>query len=212
MNKLLITAGMIFAFSITSAQTDAFNVFSLETGIGATIPISPNDNLEKSKFLALKQFNIGARYMFTKSLGIKGSYQFDGFRSEKDANQGIDYHSLRLEAVYNVGRLFQMPHRFHENFALLTHFGLGYSRGKPMGKNFSEQTGNFQWGLTPLFKLNNTIALNADLTYVFNVKQHYTFNGSLISESYDDVTGKYITVGLGVIIYIGEERRHVDWF
>lgn len=211
MNKLLLTIGLVIACNSITAQTNAFNVISLETGIGATIPISPNDNLEKSKFLALKQFNMGGRYMFTKSFGLKGSYQFNGFRSKENSNKGIDYHSLRLEAVYNVGRLFQMPHRFQENFALLTHIGLGYSRGKPVGENFSEQTGNIQWGLTPLFKLNNTIALNADLTYVFNLKQHYTYNGSLISESYDDVTGGYMTLGVGVIIYIGEERRHVDW-
>jgi hypothetical protein len=212
MNKLLIALGFLCVLSNTRAQSEKFNAFSLETGFGATIPLSPKDNISRTKFTGLSQFNIGGRYMFTKSLGIKGSYQFDGFRSKEMSNVGIDYHTLRLEGVYNVGRLLNLPQRVYENFGLLTHAGVGYSRGKPVGENFSEQTANLQWGLTPLFKLNNTIALYGDLTYVFNFKQHYAYDGSLLNPTFDSVTGRYITMGIGVMIYIGEENRHADWY
>ncbi|MCR9183522.1 MAG: outer membrane beta-barrel protein [Flavobacteriaceae bacterium] len=224
MNKLFIAFAMLFVIYNIDAQTDNFNAFSLETGFGVAIPISPKESINESKISGLNQFNIGGRYMFTKSFGIKASYQFNGFRTNEVSteisngflnefsNEGIDYHALRLEAVYNLGRLFNLPYSFYENFGLLTHIGVGYSRGKPIGQNFSEQTANLQWGITPLFKLNKTIALFGDLTYVSNIKQHYAYDGSLLNPSFDHVTGGYITVGIGVMFYIGEEGRHADWY
>mgnify|MGYP001317442140 CR=1 FL=1 len=211
--KLLLTACcLLLALGIAHSQNEKFNAFSIEAGPGALVPLSPNDNISRANYVGFNQFNLGARYMFSTSLGVKGSYHYNGFRSRQNSAEGIDYHRLTVEAVYNVGRLFKFPLRFYEKFGLLTHAGVGYARGIPVGANFSEQTGNLQWGLTPKFKISNSMAIYGDLTYVFNFKQHYAYDGSVLSSDFEDVTGGFTTVGIGIMFYFGEERRHADWY
>ncbi|MEX0995688.1 MAG: outer membrane beta-barrel protein [Flavobacteriaceae bacterium] len=212
MKKLLLACSLLVMSIHAHSQSKRFNTLSLEAGPALVVPLAPNDNISRAKYISASNFNLGARYMFTKSLGLKGSYQYNGFRAQGSKEEGINYHRLTLEAVYNLGRVFRLSPHFYETFGLLTHAGIGYARGMPVGESFSEQTGNFQIGFTPQVNISKKVAIYGDLTYVFNIKQHYAFDGALLNDEFEHVTGNFTTLGLGIILYIGEENRHADWF
>jgi OOP family OmpA-OmpF porin len=60
--------------------------------------------------------------------------------------------------------------------------------------------------------LNDKIALFADFSSVINYKQHYRFDGSLFSDNFVPTIGYHYNVSLGLMLYIGEEKYHSDWY
>ena len=189
-----------------------YNQFSLETSYGYSGAISPYKDAFKSNFSGFTNLNIGGRLMFNEYVGLRGEYANDRFENDPGGKIGIYYNRIGLQAYFNVGKLFGLPYMLNENIGLLTHGGVGYTRARPIDASQSEQIGNLIIGITPQLKLSERVAIITDVSFISNFKQHYRFDGSLISEQYKPTIGFHYNISFGVMVYLGDKRYHADWY
>lgn len=195
----------------TFAQEEKFNKTSIEIGAGLHVPFSPNDKISRSNYVNFGNFEIGFRYMFNQNIGAKLKYAYNGFRDKNDTNTGINNNTIAVEGYYNVGRLV-LPYYIYNKATLFFHTGVGYTRSSPLGKNITEQTGNLNFGFRPQVKINKWFSVFADGSYNMVFKQHYSYSGELLSQDYEDQNGSFATLNFGVIISLGKNNRHADWY
>ena len=188
------------------------NKFSLELASVYTSPVQPYLSDYNSNFSSFNHINIGGRYMFSEKFGVRVEYVNDRFISNTDNTIGTYFNRFGAQLVYNLGKDLDLLYLTNENFGLLTHAGVGYTRSTIKKFKVTEQIGSAIIGITPQYKLNDGFALFLDLSSVFNFKQHYRFDGSLISPDYVPTVGNHYNITLGVILYIGENRIHSDWY
>lgn len=203
---------ILVLFSVIGFSQSKQNVFSLEISSGYTGPVEPILASYTSSFSGFNNVNIGARYMFSEKIGVKLEYVNDRFITSSDKNVGTYFNRFGAQLVYNLGKDLDLAYITNETFGLLTHIGVGYTLSKPVNQNFNERIGSLILGITPQVKLNDKFALFSDLSTVINFKQHYRFDGSLISTDYVPTTGFHYNFSLGLMFYLGEKRMHSDWY
>ena len=209
MNKYIV---IFLLFSLFGFSQSSNNNFSIELSSGYTGAVKPYLSSYKSGFSGFNNINIAGRYMFSEKFGVRLEYVNDRFITSTDSKAGTYFNRFGAQLVYNLGKDLDLMYVTNEKFGLLTHAGAGYTLSKPVGKTFTEQIGSLVFGITPQVKLNNKIALFGDFSSVINFKQHYRFDGSLISNDYVPTTGYHYNVSLGLMLYIGEEKYHSDWY
>jgi OOP family OmpA-OmpF porin len=196
---------------MTFAQVEKkFNSFSIETAYGYVSPsnlvTSPNQQADYASF---NHFDLGVRYMIDSKFGVKVNYARDCFSHEAT---GLTYNTISASAVYNVGSLFNLTYSTNERLGLLAHLGAGFTFAKPESIDETERIGTARLGLTPQFRISDRIGLYADVSYAIRFKQHYGFDGVLLSPEYKDSEGKTTTFSLGLMFYIGDKAKHADWY
>ena len=211
MNKLKFSA-VLLVFSFYSFSQTNFNNFSLELSGGYTNPVKPYLTRYKSGFAGFTNINIGVRYMFSESIGVRLEYVNDRFITDSDNKAGTYFNRFGVQGVYNLGKALDLLYITNEKVGLLTHAGVGYTLSKPVGENFTEQIGSVVVGFTPQVKLNSRVAFFTDLSSVINFKQHYKYDGSLVTPDAVPTTGFHYNISVGIMLYIGEEKYHNDWY
>jgi hypothetical protein len=212
--KYLIFVLFIGFFSKSYSQT-YLNKFSIEGGYGYTGAVYPvyTEQIRASNYSGLNHFTIGVRYMYDQDFGAKLSYANDVFRNEPGGEYGVNFNRISLEGIYNVGRIFDLSYRTRDLIGLIGHVGGGFVTSKPMNYPNYERIGSITIGLTPQVLITKRIALYTDFTYVFNLKQHWRFAGELIDDKdYIPVVGEHFNVSFGIMIYLGENKWHSDWY
>lgn len=209
--KKKIAVFLLISSMVIQGQS-RYNQFSLEASYGYSGAISPYMSAYKSNFSGLTNLNIGGRYMFNEYFGLRGEYANDRFENDPGGKIGIYYNRIGLQAYFNAGKLFGLPYILNENIGLLTHGGVGYTRARPIDASKSEQIGNLIIGITPQLKLSERVAIFTDVSFISNFKQHYRFDGSLISEQYKPTIGFHYNISLGLMVYLGNKSYHADWY
>ena len=209
MNKY--TAAFLL-FSLFGFSQSRYNNFSLELSSGYAGVVKPYLTRYKSGFSGFTNINIGARYMFSEKLGIRVEYVNDRFVTDSDNKAGTYFNRFGIQGIYNLGKDLDLLYITHEKVGLLAHVGVGYTLSRPVRANFNEQIGSLIIGFTPEVKINNKVAFFADLSSVINFKQHYRYDGSLISNDYIPTTGLHYNISFGIMLYLGEEKYHNDWY
>lgn len=213
MKKILIQVFACLTFAAVNAQTGRnYNQFSLEAAYGLSIPISTISEISEDSYTSTAHFAIGARYMFNQDWGIKGQFSIDQFRGDIE-DTGTDFVGVDLQAYYNLGKLLDIPLATRERVGLMVHsgFGLGYS--KSLQEDVRERVGQYLIGISPRYRLSDVASIMLDFTYVFNLRQHFNFDGEYAPDAGDNGTqGSYFTPSLGLIISLGDQRRHADWY
>ena len=209
--KKILAVFLLITSMVIHGQS-RYNLFSLEASYGYSGAISPYRDAFKSNFSGLTNFNIGGRLMFNEYIGLRGEYANDRFENDPGGKIGIYYNRIGIQAFFNVGKLFGLPYMFNENIGLLSHGGVGYTRAMPIGASQSEQIGNLIIGITPQLKLSEQLAIFTDVSFLSNFKQHYRFDGSLISEEYKPTIGFHYNISFGIMVYLGNKRYHADWY
>lgn len=199
-------------FSLYGYSQSNYNNLSLEFSSGYTAAVNPYLTRYKSGFSGLNNINIAGRYMFSEKFGVKLEYVNDRFITSSDSKVGTYFNRFGAQLVYNLGKDLDLIYITNEKFGLLTHFGAGLTLSKPVGKNFNERIGSIVIGITPQVQLNNRTSLFVDFSPVLNLKQHYRFDGSLVSTNFEPTTGFHYNISIGLMIYIGEEKFHNDWY
>lgn len=194
------------------SQNNAMNRLSFDIAGGYNQAIHPYRKDLHSNFNQLQHVELGARYMFTEKIGIRLNYANDRFKNFADGVYGVNFSRVGVDAVYNLGRTVGLDVASRSTLGLLTHVGVGYTRLKPIRQEKSEQIGALVLGITPQVKLTERIAFFLDLSYDANFKQHYSYDGALISEDYKPTVGTHYTAALGFSFYLGEEKYHADWY
>ena len=196
---------------MASAQGEKnWNRFSIETGYGYVTPSKLYGNeFDKSDFSGFNHFDVGVRYMITPKFGVKLNYGRDAF-SKDDA--GITFNTVNVSGVYNVGSLFNLTYATNERIGLLGRVGVGITIADPKSIDDTERIGTAIIGLTPQVKVSESISVYGDLAYAFRLKQHYGFDGTLLSPNYEAEVGKTNVFSLGLNFYIGDKTKHADWY
>ncbi len=201
--------------SYACAQYDGkrYNQFSVEASYNISVPYTAIDFKDKSNgnFTSFDGFNLGARFMFNQNWGLKGEVVYNGYHGEN--NLGTNFIRLDAQAVYNLGRLINLPYATNDKVGLLLHSGFGISKSKSLVKNTTENIGNYIIGLRPIFSLSDRIALSMDMTYVANFKQQFNYDGQYFNNDKDNYKFGYnLNYSFGLIFYMGNKKRHADWY
>ena len=194
-----------------SAQTN-YNKLSLEISSGYTSPVQPYLSNYGSNFSSFNLINIGGRYMFSEKFGVRLEYVNDRFVSNNDASVGTYFNRFGAQLVYNLGKDLDLLYLTNEQFGILTHAGVGYTRSTIKNLRVTEQIGSVVIGITPQYKVNDRTALFFDFSSIYNFKQHYRYDGTLISPDFVPTVGNHYNISLGIILYIGQNRLHSDWY
>ena len=211
MNKIKFSIVLLLISFFSFSQSN-YNNFSLELAAGYANPVKPYLTRYKSGFSGFTNINISARYMFSERFGVRLEYVNDRFVTDSDSKAGTYFNRFGVQGVYNLGKAFDLLYITNEKVGLLAHAGFGYTLSKVIEINETERIGSFVVGFTPQFKLSNKIAFFTDFSGVLNLKQHYRYDGSLITTDSSGAKGFHYNVSLGIMLYIGEEKQHNDWY
>jgi len=208
----------LFAFLLTliglvvfSQDYKPYNRFSLEADYGISIPMMIVSDVSSDNFISPTHFAAGVRYMFNQQWGVKGQFVVDQFKEGPEL--GTNFFRLDAQVHYNLGRQINLVFDTYERFGLFLHSGFGASRAKSLYNNSIEHNGNFIFGITPMLRLSQKVALTGDVSYVLNIKQHFYFDGV----PFDPATVKFehgaqATFSFGLVFYLGDKRYHADWY
>lgn len=187
-----------------------YNQFSTEFGYGVSIPTHTISNETNGAYTSTAHFNFGIRYMFNRDWGVKSQLAMDQFKEGE--NTGTNFFRFDVQAYYNLGKAIDLVVSSREQFGLFAHsgFGVAYSKSVPLEKR--ERVGHFIVGLSPRYRVNDMVSLSLDFSYTFNFRQHFSFDGQFAKSDRSYTSGGFFTPSLGIVIGLGSERRHADWY
>jgi hypothetical protein len=207
--KLLFVLLLVSSLSVAQYR---FNQFSIEAGAGYVLAGNPYSEAFDSNFSGFRNVNLGVRYMIDENYGVRLSYANDRFLQSNGSKVGISYNRIGVDGIYNLGRLIDLAYASNENVGLLGHVGVGYTMAKPLGESVTDRIGTISLGLTPQFKLGENSVFYVDLSTNLNVKQHRGFDGGLVYEDRKATLGSFYNLSFGLMIYLGQNRYHADWY
>ncbi len=213
--RYLLIAFLLFSLNGFGqfAQLDKrYNSFSVELGAGIHAPIAPTKGIQRSKYIALRQFEISGRYMFDQTFGLKAHYSFNGFQNPDAKEMTLNYHRIGIEGVANLSNLLNVNYPLREHFGILFHTGVGITFADPYSTKGTDHLGHIIMGVKPQVKLSEKFSVYGDVSWVVNFKQHYDYNGRLMNSNYDAENGFFMNLSVGVIMNLGSKKYHADWY
>ncbi len=227
LKAILVPFFLFFFCNPMLSQKGKYNNFSIEMRYGLNIPYTPKDDISSSNYILPNHIDLGIRYMLDDYFGVKIHYAHDRFRDKNSDIVGNKFHRIGFEGIYNIGNNFYL---FGNDFGMFFRAGIGVTYAYPEsvrrflnGGAFTfglephntkryERIGNIIFGLTPLYRYSNKVAIALDATYVYNLAQQYSYNGELLYPNKRKVRGGFINVTIGLQIYLGKGSRHIDWY
>ncbi|WP_291274482.1 hypothetical protein [Flavobacterium sp.] len=208
--KALLIGLLMANFSFSQFNV---NNLSIEASYGYNGAIQPYDKKFNSNFSAFNHVEFAARYMFTEFVGMKLAYKADKFVNDPKGDIGTQYNSFGLGIIYNAGKKLGLSYWTRDKFGLLVHAdaALGFASSISLNGK-TEKTPIIGLGITPMYKINNKVALTTDFTYNTNLKQYYGFDGYPLSSQKGTQKGSFYNFSVGLIYYLGENRYHSDWY
>ena len=210
MKKLILLS--ILSLSIHSFSQNQTS-FSIEPGIGYSEPLTENTIVGNDNIVAFNNFNFGIRFMINHEFGIKTSFNYDTFENGK---MGSTQSRISLEGFYNIDNLIDLSYISNQSVVIFSHIGFGgsfnTSKLDAINKPGTERQINLTFGLSPRFRLTDSISLFTDLTYVTNFKQHVYYSGEAVPNATNSgVIGSHLTFSLGLAIEVGSSDNSNDF-
>lgn len=225
MKRLFLVLIAILVIKASHGQT-TFNRWSIETNIGLNKPMSPLTPGYLSPTLNIGHVDLGLRYMFNESFGIKGDGGIGSFSDASGASPAFstNYARFNLQGVVNIGRVLNFEN-FSRRLGLLGHMGAGFGTLR-FDETILGQTTDYHYniisGATAQFKISERVALNGDISVIVNGRQTYTFDGNEYNapvqpsdptqNPFVHAMGTWWTGTLGVTFYLGKAEQHADWY
>jgi OOP family OmpA-OmpF porin len=182
----------LFFTTISNAQ------YSIEANYGLSGVFEPSSN-------ELKHFGAGVSYDFNEVYGIKLDFGSDKFRVDNTVSgtSGINVTRISLQGTLNISTAISRINS-DKTFNLIAHAGGGISTIKPFNTTGGNDNAmNVVLGLTPRFKISRGLYFAVDTALVFNISQHYNFDGSLAYENTpNSFTGITYNVTGGIVYQI----------
>ena len=146
-------------------------------------------------------------YDFDETYGVKIDFASDKFRTKNllfTEETGIDITRISLQGTMNVSTAFSRASSY-DFFNLIAHAGAGYSLVKSSYNAGNDNLVNVVMGLTPRFKITDGLYFAIDTSVIFNISQHYNFDGSFsYTEAVNSFTGITYNVTGGIIYKFNE--------
>ena len=211
MKKLIQCIAFLGFISVNAQGFRGYNQFSVEAAYGLSMPVSAVSEVSDDSYSSNAHVRLGVRYMLTEDWGVKGQFSIDRFKGDIEQT-GTKYIGADVQAYYNLGQLFQIPLMTRERVGLLAHTGIGVGYLKSVQEDIRDRVGQYIIGLTPIFRVGDSVSIMLDFSYTFNLRQHFNFDGEFFSPDDTEYTvGSFFTPSIGISIYLGSESRHADW-
>ncbi|VXB51950.1 conserved exported hypothetical protein [Flavobacterium sp. 9AF] len=189
---LLLT---LFLCSITSQAQ-----FGIEVNYGLNGVTQPS-------ITNISHFGGGILYDFDETFGAKLDFGSDKFRTDNliyNKESGINITRFSLQGTVNISDLID-PTSLYSSFNLSGHLGGGYSFIKSTEHKNNDNTVNAIIGLTPKIKITQGLYFAIDASVIFNLSQHYGFDGEFTYDNYpNSITGIMYNVTGGLIYKFNE--------
>lgn len=238
--KLLLSIGLLtFSYGIAQNDTskentqetnevsvdrDSYNKWTVELSTGMSKGSQPytsgyfssDPGSELGKFV-FNNYNLGVRYMFSPTFGVKTDFTYDKFENVSKSNSlPFETEQLRfdLQGVVNGARLFDIQDELGR-FNFLLHLGGVYSRFSPKlegNPNYDKTENNVGiiFGIMPEFRIGKKFSIFADIYGITNFRQHFAWDGNS-SEPDNNLTGSMVNVSVGLTYSFGKGEIHGDW-
>ena len=171
---------------------------------------------------------------------VKGSLGYDRFRNYDNESPTTGLASLpfelrqftvQIQGVANLAKLFNV-HKELGRFSMLVHGGIqivsmtsktenipvgavingtSYPNGEVHNYNLTEYNGGLIFGVTPQYRITKRLALQLDVTTVFNYRQHFNWDGSYADDQ-ENLSGRTANLNLGLSFCLDKNTMHGDWF
>lgn len=192
--KLFLVASFLAVFSLNTMQAQ----YAIEANYGLSGVFEPSSN-------EFKHFGAGISYDFNEVYGIKLDFASDKFRVEhsETSTTGINSTRISLQATVNISTAVKRENN-DALFNIIVHAGGGISTIKPYNYNGEKDNGiNAIMGITPRLRITEGLYFSLDTSLIFNISQHYNFDGTLAYEKIpNSFTGITYSVTGGIIYKI----------
>lgn len=151
----------------------------------------------------------GVTYDFDEVFGAKLDFGMDEFSIQNDLRAmktGTNNTRFTAQGVINLSTLADSRASLNP-FNILAHAGGGVSILKSDIADYpnTDHLFNVIIGITPRFEVAEKLYLTADFSALFNVSQHYLFNGELAyTQAPNSFTGFMYNASLGVAYKFGQ--------
>ena len=203
---------------VSSPISNDYNKWSIEANGGAVKArkaFAPGYYSETPSFF---HADFGVRYMFNNKFGLKLDGGYDRIKEGEDVTRfKSNYYRVDLQGVVNIGRVLNFE-TWTNRIGLLAHGGAGVSimnndatdgaNGKVIDDN--DNMVNVMAGLTPQLRLTDRVVLTGDVSYVRNIRQNVTFDGTSTTSG-SGFGGEIWNATLGLTFYLGKNQKHADW-
>ena len=191
-NTLFFALIIIASFLPVTSQAQ----FGIEANYGLSGVFQPSIN-------EISHFGGGITYDFDETYGVKLDFASDSFSIE-NKDTGIETGSkntrISLQAVMNVSSLIN-PRSSYGDFRVLAHAGGGLSilKSDIPTLDKTDHIANVIMGISPQYKVAESLYLGLDASMIFNISQHYYFDGNLTyTGQANSITGIMYNVTVGL--------------
>lgn len=193
MKKLFLSAALLLcAFFSTNSFSQQYGI---EVNYGLNGVVEPSIN-------NFSHFGAGLTYDIDETYGFKVDFGSDTFRSQTpyfNEKTGVNITRISLQGTLNVSTLINRV-KSNDLFNLTAHAGGGYTMIKSSIGTGTDNIANAIMGLTPRFKVAENVFLFVDTSLIFNISQHYQFDGRLTydGDNANSITGIMYNVSAGI--------------
>lgn len=185
----------LFSFTNSNAQ------YGIEVNYGLNGVFEPN-------ITNISHFGGGIFYDINESYGVKLDFASDKFRTdilELAEDTGVDITRISIQGTANISTLITRASS-QDLFNLIAHAGGGYSMVKSsISGGGNDNLVNIIGGLTPRFRITDGLYFAIDTSVIFNISQHYNFDGTYAYENVvNSFTGITYNVTGGIIYKFNE--------
>jgi OOP family OmpA-OmpF porin len=198
---------VLFIFIACGLNTSAqeFNRASFGLSIGGHDGLSRT--MHTTRIYQFTHYEANYRYMVSNRVGIKLDAGFDNFKftDNHPSTTGLRF---SIQPQFNLTDLLQLDD-FSERFGLQFHMGGGYAALIQNSTTDHMLQGIF--GLSPQIKISEKISLNADVSFMVNIRQENGFDFEATPIQGGGFSGYYASATFGFNYYLGKAEKHVDW-
>ncbi|MBF4515420.1 OmpA family protein [Flavobacterium sp. ANB] len=190
----------------------AYNKWSIELNGGVNNPIRTMTPGYSTATLNPFHADLGVRYMFSPTFGVKFDVGYDQFQERDDTPEFESrYVRASLQGVINISRALNFE-TWTNTIGVLVHGGIGVSQlSADNGFDGEDYMGHGILGLTGQIKLSNSIALTGDLSGIVNGRQNWNFDGKSQART-GAFDGGLLNASIGLTFYLGKNEKHADWY
>lgn len=210
---------LIFLATSQVLQAQQYNQSSFGLSVGGHDGLRNTNHT--TRIYQFSHFEANYRYMFNNRFGLKFDTGLDNFKF-KDGHPASKALRFSVQPVLNLTDVLHF-NDFSSKFGLQLHFGGGYAAlWNPTlltgsAELFNSTDGSVDEmiqgiiGLTPQFKVSEKLSINADVSFMGNIRQNNGFDFEASPVQGGGFSGSYATATLGFNYYLGKSKTHADW-
>jgi OOP family OmpA-OmpF porin len=213
------TSLLLLLLLALSATAQDYNRSSVGLSIGGHDGM--HNTLHTTRVYQFTHYEANYRYMLNNRVGLKFDAGFDNFKFS-DGHPATKALRFSIQPVFNLTDLLHM-NDFSERLGMQLHIGGGYAtmwnktQLSGPAELFTAQEGSVDEmlqgiiGLSPMFKVSDKFSLQADISFMGNIRQNNGFDFEATPMQGGGFSGYYASATIGFNYYLGKSAKHADW-